>query len=77
MAKKKQKEKESSLRVTDHAILRYLERAKNINVEEVRGYLQNQPKVEEQVKILGEGYFPLKDCKVYIQDNTIITVIVN
>lgn len=75
--KKKQKMKDCYFRVTDHAVLRYLERVKGIDIEEIRTHLENgeNEKMKKQVKILGEGYFPMKDCKIYIQNNTVITVI--
>lgn len=75
--KKKMVKRESCFRVTDHAILRYLERVKEIDIEEVRTHLENSEneKMKKQVKILGEGYFPMEDCKIYIQNNTVITVI--
>lgn len=68
------KNKNVDLKVSDHAILRYLERIQGVDVQSVRDKLLT-PKLKEFVATVGgNGTFPIEGGKVVIRDNTIITV---
>jgi hypothetical protein len=64
------------VRVSDHAIVRYLERVLRIDIDHVRGCI-----LTEQVKLLhkqlGDGIYPSgkDDVEVVIKDKTIVTII--
>lgn len=60
--------------VSEHALLRYLERKLGINLEELQGEIIT-PKLEELVKTLGSGQYPAEGCKLVVKDNVIVTII--
>lgn len=62
-------------RVTDHALLRYLERVRGIDMEEVKQAILT-PQVREWLHLFPEGNFPLDDGqhKVVIRDGAVLTV---
>lgn len=71
--------------VTDHAVLRYIERSKKfvtsegdpINIDQIRSSLLTD-EVKKYHSVLGNGIYPLENEKVsvVIKDNTIVTVTV-
>lgn len=71
-------ESKQELMVSEHAILRFLERAENvnINIEEITNKILTE-KLKEQYKTLGNGLYPIPGYKVSarIKDGVIITVI--
>lgn len=68
------KNKDVELKVSDHAVLRYLERMEGVDVNSIRDKLLT-PKLKEFVATVGgNGTFPIEGGKVIIRDNTIITV---
>lgn len=65
----------SDLIISEHAIIRYLERALNIDINKLESELIPD-KVKKQITILGNGTYPIGDSrKIVVKDNTIITVI--
>ena len=67
----------SRIKVSDHALVRYLERVKGMDIDAIREEIIDE-EIERQVSILGgHGTYVSKDSsyRVRIQDNTAITVI--
>jgi predicted transcriptional regulator len=74
-AKIKQMEASDNIVVTEHAILRYLERIMNIDIEELRAEILTD-KTRQQIKTLGNGRYPLeKGGKAVVKNNSIVSVI--
>lgn len=67
--------KEKELRVSEHAILRYLERKEGIDIKEIKEKILS-PWVRTCHEQLGSGKFPLKDndLKAIIKDNVVVTI---
>jgi hypothetical protein len=60
--------------VTDHAIVRYLERVKGVDIEEIRRSIVTE-KVKEMIDTLGTGLFPINnEFRIKVQDKRVITV---
>lgn len=62
--------------VTDHAIIRYIERIEGRNLNEIRKKLITS-KICEQVETLGEGFYPIDElnCRVFIKGKKVVTVL--
>lgn len=61
--------------VTEHAILRYLERSSCINIEDVKSKIMSE-NVIKQFAVLGNGQYPIANgLRVVIRGNTIVTVV--
>ena len=66
----------SNIKVSDHALIRYLERVKGMDIEAIREEIIDD-EIERQISILGgHGAYLNKDqsYRVRIQDNTAVTV---
>lgn len=64
-----------TLRISEHAILRYLERIKNLNIKDIEEDILSSD-VKNLVKVLGgSGSYPNKDYKVIIKDYVVTTII--
>jgi predicted nuclease with TOPRIM domain len=63
----------AGVEISEHAILRYLERIEGVDIEEVRKKIL-PPEVREQIQILGSGVFPVAGFKLRARDNVIVTV---
>ena len=61
------------LSVSDHAILRYLERVEQIPPAEVAARILT-PKLKEMVATLGDGLYPVDHFQVRVVNNTVVTV---
>lgn len=76
--KKINKLKSNKLEISDHAILRYLERIENIDINKIKDRIKNElinEEIKNQVKILGNGIFPIKNnLKAVIKNNIVITI---
>jgi hypothetical protein len=59
--------------VTEHAMLRYIERVLGIDLEELKAKILT-PEVRGQMDLFGNGTFPGDDCRVVVKDRTVITV---
>ena len=67
----------SNIKVSDHALIRYLERVKGMDLDAIRAEIIDE-EIERQVSILGgHGAYLNQDqsYRVRIQDNTAVTVI--
>jgi len=62
------------LKVSEHAILRYIERVMCINLEEVETKMMEC--MSDSQKTLGNGTFPCAGFKAVVKENTIVTIII-
>ncbi len=65
-----------SLIVSEHAIIRYIERVLGINIDEIsQKILDNE--TEKQIEMLGNGTFPVNnnEFKIVVKDNVVVTII--
>lgn len=66
--------KAERIKITDHALLRYIERMLGIDVDKIRNEIIND-KTRYQVYILGDGKYPVDNNHfAVIKNNTLITV---
>lgn len=63
------------LTLTEHAILRYIERVMGVNVEEVRSKILTD-KLKKLNDEIGDGEFHLDGFKVIVKENVITTIVV-
>ena len=68
------KQKDSKTIITEHAILRYLERIIGIDIEAVKKEILPE-EVEQLIKVMPNGTFQCITHKIVVKDNTIVTVI--
>ena len=67
-------EKPKELRVTEHAILRYLERVNKIDLKEIEKAILT-PELIKMTEVLGKnGKFPINDFNIVIRDGSVVTV---
>ncbi len=72
---KKLNKKSDNIIVSEHAILRYLERVKKVDLELLCGEILTK-EVIEAYQQLGDGKYPINnEYKVVIKDNVVLTVI--
>lgn len=61
-------------RVSDHAVVRYLERVKGMDIASIRKEIL--PDNVKQATIMGNGYYPVNGThKVRVKDGVVITVL--
>jgi len=67
----------SRIKVSDHAVLRWLERMEGVDVDAIRHKIVDEEIERAFATLGGNGTFPSGDktYRVRIQDNTIVTVI--
>lgn len=72
------KETKRHIRVTEHAVLRYLERIVGINLKEIEEKILTE-NLKKQINYFGDGiyYFDEGENKVIVENSKIITVISN
>jgi TolA-binding protein len=69
-------EHNKDLLVSEHAIIRYLERVEGFNFHEIRHKIITE-KLKEQFKVLGNGTYPIDGkFSVKIQNNVIVTIFI-
>lgn len=69
-------ENTKTLKVSEHAIVRYFERVKGFNIEEIEKEILSENVVSLINKLDGNnGTYPNGDYSVILKNNTIITVI--
>lgn len=62
-----------NLTVSDHAIVRYLERAMGVDTEPTRQMIIG--KIGGSVKTLGDGKYPIEDgVTAIVANNTVVTI---
>lgn len=83
---KVKKVSDKSITVTEHAILRYLERVKGIDMEELKKEIVS-PLTLMKINALGSGYYPCEyvgdeggemyntSFKIRVKDNAVVTVL--
>ena len=59
--------------VSEHAVLRYIERVLGINTEELKTNILPE-KTKEQIKVLGSGKYPVEGHRLVVKDNVVVTV---
>ena len=60
--------------VSEHAMLRYIERVLGIDLKEIEKCILTD-EVKEQYKIVGNGRFPINDeFRALIRDNVVVTI---
>ncbi len=76
----------NSIIITEHAILRYLERVEGVDIERVKKDILDD-KVLRQIKTLGTGYYPCTKrfeawknredmpFRIRVRDNSVVTVL--
>ena len=72
----KEQAKETKLIVSEHAVLRYLERVQGIDMKAIRDEILD-PIMIAKVKTLGDGKYPCRDgaFKVLVKDGVITSVV--
>ena len=61
--------------ISEHAILRYIERAMGLNLEQIKQEILSD-KVKAQIFTLGSGKYPIGNkLKAVVKDNTIVTIV--
>lgn len=67
-------ERSKDIIVSEHAIIRYLERVRGFDMEDVRREMI-MPSIEPQIKTFRSGTFPGPRCKLRVKNNVVMTVI--
>jgi chromosome segregation ATPase len=71
---KKLSENNGELIVTEHAIIRYIERVIGIDLNEIKKVICNE-KLINQVSALGNGSYPIDNgVKAVVKNNVIVTI---
>lgn len=60
--------------LTDHALVRYLERVKGIDIEKAKKEILSD-KLKSMISTLGNGKFPCDNFTVIVKDNQVITIL--
>ena len=60
--------------VTDHAVLRYLERVENINTEKIRKKILSRNAIKIINQFGGNGSFSVDNIKITVVNNKIVTI---
>ena len=60
--------------ISEHVLLRYIERVIGIDLEEIRNNILNEKDIE-RIKALGNCTYPKEGFKVVIKNNTAVTLI--
>ena len=70
----KAKNQTKSVLITEHAILRYLERVKGLDLDQVKKEMVPEL-VIAKIRALGNGEYPVGTHSVKVKDNTVITIL--
>jgi chromosome segregation ATPase len=67
--------KEADIVVTEHAILRFIERSMGIDLEQVTNLILTE-KLKHSISALGNGRHPIGDgMKAVVKDNAIVSIV--
>lgn len=67
--------KPKAIKVSDHAVLRYLERQAGIDVQAIKQAILDDPKLPGFIETLGgSGKFPVNGFQVVMKDYTVVTI---
>ncbi len=64
----------NTLIVSEHAILRYLERVQGINIEEIKKKIL-PVEVETKIRTIGNGSFPAETHRIKVQNGVVVTIL--
>ena len=68
------KARNKDILVTEHAILRYVERCMGFDLDQIRNEILTDS-LKTQIKSLGDGKYPVAEgCRAIVKNNTIITI---
>ena len=67
--------KNGELKVSEHAIVRYLERVRGVDIAEIENEILNDSVVSYVSKLGGNGKFPNGGYQVVIKDFTVTTIV--
>jgi hypothetical protein len=70
-------EDDDAVIVSDHAIVRYLERIEGIDIEKLKKMIVGDGRIAQAVKTLSSGIFPSEDgvFMLIVKDKVVVTVI--
>ena len=63
----------SDVTVTDHAVVRYFERVKGFDIEEIRNKILPS-EVKPKIQILANCKYPLENFEIVVKNNKVVTV---
>lgn len=67
--------KSDELIVTEHAVLRFIERKYKLDIKEIEKQIIND-KVKSQILVLGNGKYPIGEgLKIVVKNNSVVTVL--
>lgn len=67
--------KERELVVTDHAVLRYMERVMGFDIERIKADMLNE-QTASLIKRLGNGKYPIgSGAKIVVKDSAVVSVV--
>ncbi len=66
----------TGIRVSEHAMLRYLERVKGLDLTELEGEILNDEAMRLIAVLGGSGKYPNGVCVLVMKDNTVTTITV-
>lgn len=64
----------SDVVLTEHALLRYLERIQGVDLAEIKNNILDDT-TKDQIKVLGSGRFPKDGYTLIVKNNTIISIV--
>lgn len=70
----KQIEGSSNLKVSEHAVIRYLERVKGIDLQEVESEILNPLVIDLVSKLGGNGSYPIGEFQAVFKNNVVVTI---
>jgi transcriptional regulator of aromatic amino acid metabolism len=65
----------SNVKVSEHAIIRYMERVKGLNISEIEKEILTDDVLSLIEKLGGSGKYPVKDFQIVMKDYTVTTVV--
>jgi len=71
---KLKKKTPSNIVISEHAMLRYIERVLGIDLNELQNKIIPSNKLDE-IKLIGNGTFSINNHKVTVKDGVVVTVI--
>ena len=60
--------------ISDHAIVRYLERVKGVNMTELENEILNENTIGLVKKFEGVGTFPCNGFRIVVKNNVVVTI---
>lgn len=62
--------------ISEHALLRYLERVKFVDIEAIKKEILADDKIVNAIHSLDSGSFPIQGCRLIVKDKVIKTIVV-